>query len=84
MIVHNCVQAGARDVIYDIAFDVFRETGYAPVHEVYDELCYVVPDSEASAFAELLEAHMRKPTTWFPDLVKWSEGDIALTYGDAK
>lgn len=80
----NLCQAGARDVIYDVAFEVFKATGRRPALEVYDELVYSVPEREAEDFLNLLQAEMRKPTPWFPDLVKWSEGDIASTYGAAK
>lgn len=80
----NIVQAGARDVVYDVAYDVYRQTGYHYAHEVYDELVYVVRETEAEDFLKLLQDRMRKPVGWFPELVLWSEGDIAACYGDAK
>lgn len=80
----NLVQAGARDVIYDIALEVYRASGFRYSHEVYDELAYVVPKSVAEDFLKLLQDEMRKPTKWFPALIKWSEGDIAECYGAAK
>ena len=80
----NIVQAGARDVIYGVALEVFKASGFRPGLEVYDELAYAVPESEAEDFLKLLQDEMRKPTPWFPALVKWSEGDIADSYGAAK
>lgn len=80
----NIVQAGARDVAYDVALDVFKLTGYRPSLEVYDELVYVVPESEAQALLDVVQTRMRTPPEWFPELVTWSEGDIAERYGLAK
>lgn len=80
----NIVQAGSRDVVYDVAFDIYKETGRRYALEVYDELAYVVPEREAEQFLQILQERMRRPPTWWPQLVTWSEGDIALTYGAAK
>lgn len=80
----NLVQAGARDVVYDVAFDVFRMTGHYPALEVYDELVYVVPEDQAEAHLALVQERMRQKVEWFPELVTWSEGDIADRYGLAK
>lgn len=80
----NIVQAGARDVVYDVAYDVFKETGYRPALEVYDELVYVVPEKDAQPLLDTLQARMRKKVEWFPDLVTWSEGNIGMRYSDAK
>lgn len=80
----NIVQHLAREIIVDNALAVYRETGFRPKHTVHDELIYVVPTSEADALLDTLQSHMRTPPTWWPELVTWSEGDIADTYGDAK
>lgn len=80
----NIVQALARDVIADCAFDVFRRTKLRPAHMVHDELVYVVPESDAQDVLDEVQAVMRTPPTWWPELVTWSEGDIADTYGHAK
>lgn len=82
--VENGVQGLARDVVYDVALDVFKLTGYRPSLEVYDELVYVVPESEAQALLDTVQARMRTSPSWFPELVTWSEGDIAERYGAAK
>lgn len=80
----NIVQAGARDVFYEALFDIYRETGIAHVHEVYDEGIWVVPEAEAGPFSEIVHARLRTPPQWFTELVTWSEGDIGATYADAK
>jgi len=51
---------------------------------VHDELVYVVPEDEAELMLDIVQEVMRTPPTWWPELVTWSEGDIADTYGDAK
>jgi len=51
---------------------------------VHDELVYVVPESLAQETLDMVQNIMRTPPTWWPELLTWSEGDIADTYGDAK
>lgn len=84
IMVHNCVQALARDVIFDNALDFYKSTSLRPQLRVHDELVYVVPDSEAQPMLDELQRIMRTPPVWWPELVTWSEGDIAQTYGSAK
>ena len=80
----NIVQAIARDVIADCAVDFFKLTRLRPAHTVHDELIYVVPHSIAQDTLTELQKIMRRPPTWWPELVTWSEGDIAQSYGEAK
>ena len=80
----NAVQALARDVIAGNALDFFKLTKLRPVLMVHDELVYVVPNSDAEAALAELQAIMRTPPKWWPELVTWSEGDVADTYGAAK
>lgn len=80
----NCVQALARDVIAGNALDFFKLTKLRPALMVHDELVYVVPESDAQAALDELQAIMRTPPKWWPSLVTWSEGDVADTYGAAK
>jgi len=82
--VENIVQALARDVIYDVAFDVFKETGFRPGLEVYDELAYSIPTSDVDDFSKVLNDRMRQPPKWWPELITWSEGDHAKRYGYCK
>lgn len=83
-VTENCVQALARDVIADNAFDFFRESRLRPALMVHDELVYIVPDADAQSALDTLQRIMRTPPKWWPQLVTWSEGDIAKTYGAAK
>ena len=83
-VVHNCVQALARDTIADNAVDFFRATGLRPALMVHDELVYMVPESDAAAALETLQGIMRTPPKWWPQLITESEGDIANSYGAAK
>jgi hypothetical protein len=80
----NIVQHLARCVIADNALEVQRRTGLIPALMVHDELVYIVPQDEAEATLDLVQQVMRTPPEWWPELVTWSEGDIADTYGDAK
>ncbi len=80
----NIVQALARDVVADNALEVFRATGFRPQLSVHDELVYVVPEGDAVSLLDCVQSNMRTPPKWWPELVTWSEGDIADTYGGAK
>lgn len=84
MVVHNCVQALARDIIADNAVDFFRASGHRPALMVHDELVYILPDNEAKPALDELQGLMRTPPKWWPQIVTWSEGDVARTYGAAK
>lgn len=82
--VENLVQALARDVIADNAVAIRKVTGFSPALMVHDELVYVVPDSEADGVLDTVQSIMRTPPSWWPELITWSEGDIADCYGEAK
>jgi DNA polymerase len=83
-IVENIVQHLARNVIADNALEVQRVSRLIPALMVHDELVYVVPEEKAQATLDMVQNIMRTPPTWWPELLTWSEGDIADTYGDAK
>ena len=80
----NIVQHLARCVIADNALTVQQLTNLVPALMVHDELVYVVPEDDAEAVLSTVQKVMRTPPEWWPELVTWSEGDIADTYGDAK
>lgn len=82
--VENLVQALARDVIAEHAVKFFQATGRTPALTVHDELVYVVPEADAEGLLAQLQGIMRAGVSWWPELVTWSEGDIADTYGAAK
>jgi hypothetical protein len=80
----NIVQHLARCVIADNALEVRKQTGDSPALMVHDELVYVVPEADAERTLATVQNIMRTPPVWWPELVTWSEGDIAETYGAAK
>lgn len=80
----NIVQALARDSIFDCAIEFFRRTGLRPALRVHDELVYVVDEGPAEGLLAELQATLRTPPKWWPQLIVWSEGDVADTYGAAK
>jgi hypothetical protein len=80
----NLVQAIARDIIAEHAFAVFKETKLRPSLTVHDELVYIVPEDQAQDTLDTVQAIMRTPPKWWPQLITWSEGDIADSYGEAK
>ena len=80
----NIVQHLARCVIADNALTIQKISGLNPSLMVHDELVYVVPEDDAEDVLATVQGVMRTPPDWWPELVTWSEGDIADTYGDAK
>jgi DNA polymerase len=82
--VENLVQALARDVIAEHAVKFFKATGLRPALMVHDELVYVVPEDTAEHQLASLQTIMRQGVSWWPELITWSEGDIASCYGEAK
>jgi DNA polymerase len=85
--VENVVQSLARNVIADCALAVARtQIGrhYPLANMVHDELIYVVKEEDAEEMLAVVQTIMRTPPSWWSELVTWSEGDIADTYGAAK
>jgi len=80
----NIVQHLARCVIADNAITVQQVLGLNPALMVHDELVYVVPAPRAQGVLDDVQSIMRTPPDWWPELVTWSEGDIADSYGSAK
>lgn len=95
-ITENIVQHLARCVIADnmnkiVRTEIMREIAkindtalHHPALTVHDELVYVVPDDMAVEALDTIQSIMRTPPEWWPELVVWSEGDIADNYGEAK
>ena len=83
-VTENVVQALACDSIMDCSIEYFKRTGLRPALRVHDELVYVVDEAAAEGLLDELQDVMRTPPKWWPDLIVWSEGSAALTYGDAK
>ena len=82
--VENLVQALARDVIAQHSLSFYKQSGLRPSMTVHDELVYVVPEADAQDALDSLQEIMRAGVHWWPELITWSEGDIADSYGEAK
>jgi hypothetical protein len=80
----NIVQSLGRDSLFDVSLEFFRDTGWRPKLRVHDELAYVVPEREGQELLAHLQQLLRKPPKWWPELITWSEGAIAHSYGAAK
>lgn len=80
----NIVQALARDVLAEYVDLFYLETGLSPVLSVHDEPVYITPENDARDHLAVLQRIMRSPVSWWPELITWSEGDIADSYGEAK
>ena len=86
-VVENLVQHLSRHVLTDAMLEYATSPvgqKFPIVHTVHDELIVIAPDSVAPMVLQYLQNIMRQPPEWFPELILWSEGDIADTYGDAK
>ena len=86
-ITENIVQHLAREIICDMMLDISKtDLGkkYPLAHTVHDELIYIVKDEDAKPMLDTVQRIMRAGVTWWPELITWSEGDIAQTYGEAK
>lgn len=86
-VTENIVQHLARHIIAGMDLD-FAETPlgqkYPLALTVHDENVYVVDDEDAIPALDEVQRIMRAGVDWWPELITWSEGDIAQTYGDAK
>ena len=86
-VTENIVQHLAREVICDNLLAVAKTPlgkKYPLVHTVHDELIYIVKDEDAQEMLDTVQEIMRSGVSWWKELITWSEGDIAQTYGAAK
>ncbi len=84
LIDENLVQHLSRFVLTDAKLEFIKTTGFPVVLDVYDELVSVVPEKHAESALDEMQRIMRKSPAWFPELVLWSEGSTADSYGEAK
>jgi hypothetical protein len=80
-IVHNCCQALARDVLAEVNRTMHLKHAVNPALLCHDEFASVVPTARADEVREKLDAAMRAPTSWWPELIKWSESETGANYG---
>lgn len=82
LVVSNCIQSLARDIIGDMVLELDKLFGVAL--QVHDEIVCIVPESEAeSAKAKMLEV-MSTPQGWYADLPLAAEAGYGASYGEAK
>jgi DNA polymerase I-like protein with 3'-5' exonuclease and polymerase domains len=90
--VENVVQALARIVVFDQMAkidQVLRKLDQPMARHkvaltVHDEVVAVVPESYGQICLDMMLKIMSTPPSWCSDLPVSCEGDIGLTYGDAK
>ena len=82
-IVENIVQALARDVLAEVVAMMYKKHNVKPALLVHDEYVTIALASEAERVRQEIDAAMRAPTSWWPELIKWSESGIGKTYGEA-
>ena len=81
-VTENIVQHLAREALSDMMLKI--QERYPIAHTVHDEVILVVDEAEAQQALDFMQEIMRGGVTWWPELVTWSEGDIAEDYGSAK
>jgi DNA polymerase len=86
-LLENIIQALARIVIMDAMVTLRRQLkDYDAhwVHQVHDELVYLVPDDAVDAFIVLLEGVLTTPPVWMPTLPLACEIGFGTNYGECK
>lgn len=83
----QCVSHLSRQVMVDAILSIAKtDLGrqYPLAHTVHDELIYVVKEEDADEMFKLVNTTLSTSPSWWPELVVFSEGDIADSYGAAK
>lgn len=81
------VSHASRHVMTDAILSIAKTKlgrKYPLAHTVHDELIYVVKEDDAEEMLALVNSTLATSPTWWPELVTFSEGDIADSYGEAK
>lgn len=81
-VTENAVQNLARCILADNMREIQKR--YPIAHTVHDEVILVVPEDEAVEALAFMQGIMRTPPKWWTELIVWSEGSCADTYGEAK
>jgi hypothetical protein len=80
-LLENLVQAFDRMIVMDAALRVFQRTGYRIVHQVHDELLYIVSENEVDALKQVVLEEMQRRPSYAPDLPLKAEAKIGYNYG---
>jgi DNA polymerase len=83
-LLENIIQFLARIVQMEIAQRIRRELGLRFVHQVHDELVFVVPDDVVEGASICIADHLRTPPDWCRDLPLDAEVSWGERYGDCK
>ena len=78
----NIIQHLASVVIRQAAVRVYKKTRLRFVHQIHDELLYVVPQSDADWVKDLVVAEMSVEPEWAPGAPLSAEGKIGENYGE--
>jgi hypothetical protein len=83
-LLENIVQFLARIVQMEIAERIRRDTGFRFVHQVHDELVFVVPDDMVEMAVLSIGSHLRTAPDWCAGLPLECEVTYGQRYGDCK
>ena len=83
-VVENICQSLGRIVIMAAMLRVKKEVAIRPALQAHDELVYVVPTPQVTAYEKEVLRIMRIPPDFAPDLPLDAEAGWGPTYGDAK
>lgn len=78
-VVHNCVQATARDLLYGLLLQLCEKNWPVGMH-VHDEIVLDVPVEKAEACMRQLLKWMAVPPAWAPGLPLGGEGELMDYY----
>lgn len=78
----NIVQHLGREILADNVLEVQKRYKIALL--VHDEICIIVPESEAEEALQFVLDVTKTSPKWWPELVVSSKGGIGDTYGEAK
>jgi DNA polymerase len=83
-LLENIVQFLARIVQMEIAQRIRRELGYRFVHQVHDELVFLVPDDSVEVASVSIGEYLRTPPGWCGGLPLEAEVSFGQRYGECK
>ena len=81
-LLENLVQAFDRIIVMDAALRIYLRTDYRIVHQVHDELLYIVRKEDADLLQKIVLEEMERRPTYAPDLPLKAEAKIGVNYGD--